>query len=120
MPSDVKYNLEERTETFSLRVRDFCRQLKLDLITRVYVVQVIRAAGSVAANYIEANENLGTNDLKMRIRICKKESKETRLWLRHIETASETELDNKRIALIKEANELMLIFASVLRKLENK
>ena len=89
-------------------------------MTKVYVIQVIRSAGSVAANYIEANDNLGANDLKMRIRICKKESKETRLWLRHIETTSGTEWDNKRIALIKEANELMLIFASILKKLNDR
>lgn len=118
MSSDKKYDLEQRTENFSLGVRDFCRKLKLDVITRVYVSQVVRSAGSVASNYIEANDNLGKNDLKMKIRICKKESKETRLWLRHIETEKNTELDSTRMNLLKESEELMLIFAAILRKLE--
>jgi four helix bundle protein len=51
---------------------------KMDTINRVYISQVVRSAGSVAANYIEANEKLGDKDLRMRIKICKKESKETR------------------------------------------
>ena len=118
MGSDKKYDLEQRTENFSLGVRDFCRKLKLDIITRVYVSQVIRSAGSVASNYIEANDNPGQNDLKMKIRICKKESKETRLWLRHIETRMDSELELIKNGLLKEAEELMLIFAAILRKLE--
>jgi four helix bundle protein len=118
MSPDKKYDLEQRTEIFSLAVRDFCRKLKLDVITRVYVSQVVRSAGSVASNYIEANDNLGKNDIKMKIRICKKESKETRLWLKHIETEKDSGLDATRIGLLKESEELMLIFAAILRKLE--
>lgn len=120
MVPDKKYDLEQRTEDFSLGVRGFCRKLKLDVITRVYVSQVIRSSSSIASNYIEANDNLGKNDLKMRIRICKKESKETRLWLKHVETEKDSELDIKRVGLLKEAEELMLIFAAILRKLEQK
>ncbi len=52
----------------------------------------------------------------MRIKICKKESKETRLWFRHLLTYENHELENKRVILIKEAEELMLIFAAILRK----
>jgi four helix bundle protein len=66
------YNLELRTENFSLAVRDLCRALKMDIINSVYISQVVRSAGSVAANYIEANEKLGDKDLRMRIRICKR------------------------------------------------
>ena len=118
MSSDKKYDLEQRTENFSLGVRDFCRRLKLDVITRVYVSQVVRSAGSIASNYIEANDNLGKNDLKMKMKICKKESKETKLWLKHLETGNDLELDSARLGLLKEAEELMLIFAAILRKLE--
>lgn len=120
MSSDKKYDLEQRTENFSLSVRDFCRRLKLDVITRVYVSQVVRSAGSIASNYIEANDNLGKNDLKMKIRICKKESKETKLWLKHLETDNDLELDSARLGLLKEAEELMLIFAAILRKLDQQ
>ena len=86
MTEERKYDLEERTEKFSLRVRDLCRQLKHDIINREYIIQLVRSAGSVAANYIEANDKLGDKDLRFRIRISKKESKETRLWLKHILT----------------------------------
>ena len=100
MADEKIYNLEARTETFSLVVRDLCRALKMDTINRVYISQVVRSAGSVAANYIEANEKLGDKDLRMRIRICKKESKETRLWLKHLLTNENAELENRRLLLV--------------------
>jgi len=53
----------------------------------------------------------------MRIRICKKESKETRLWLKHLLTNENADLENERLVLLKESEELMLIFAAILRKL---
>jgi four helix bundle protein len=90
-----KYDLEERTEKFSLRVRDFCVKLKKDVINIEYIKQLIRAAGSIAANYLEANENLGEKDLKMRIKICRKESKESQLWLKHVLVYEVQELDMK-------------------------
>jgi len=75
-----KYDLEERTEKFSLRVQDFCGTLKKDVINMEYIKQLIRAAGSVPANYIEANESLGDQDQIMHIKICRKEAKECKLW----------------------------------------
>ena len=117
MSEDRKYDLEDRTEKFSLRVRDLCRQLKQDLINREYITQLIRSAGSVAANYIEANDKLGDKDLRFRIRISKKESKESILWLKHLLTYEAKELEDERLLLLKEADELMKIFAAILRKL---
>lgn len=64
MGEDRKYDLEDRTAGFSLRVRDLCKQLKQDIINREYISQLIRSAGSVAANYIEANDKLGEKDLR--------------------------------------------------------
>lgn len=69
MEAPKKYDLEERTECFSIAIRDLCKIIEHDLINKEYVKQLIRSAGSVAANYIEANEKLGEKDLKMRIRI---------------------------------------------------
>ncbi len=117
MSGERKYDLEERTEKFSLRVRDLCRLLKQDLINREYISQLIRSAGSVAANYIEANDKLGDKDLRHRIRISKKESKETMLWLKHIMTYDVEQHERERLLLLKEAEELMKIFAAILRKL---
>lgn len=78
--------------------------------------QVIRSSGSVGANYIEANESLSKKDFIMRIKICRKEAKESRYWLRLIDTYSESELERKRKELIQEAAELTAIFGSILQK----
>ena len=118
MDEEKKYDLEERTEKFSLRVRDFCVSIKRDIINLEYIKQVVRSAGSIGANCIEANDNLGVNDLKMRIRICRKESKESRYWLRHILTYENESFEQEKLLLQKEAEELMLIFAAILRKLD--
>jgi four helix bundle protein len=113
-----KYDLEERTEKFSLRVRDFCGKLKKDLINLEYIKQLIKAAGSVPANYIEANESLGEQDKKMHIKICRKEAKESNLWLKHILTDDDANLEGKRLELLQESHELESIFGSIYRKLE--
>lgn len=117
MSEEKKYDLEERTERFSLRVRDLCRLLKQDIINREYIIQLIRAAGSIGANYIEANDKLGEKDLRFRIRISKKEAKETKYWLHHIITNEVKEAEDERLLLLQEADELMKIFAAILRKL---
>ena len=112
-----KYDLEERTERFSLRVRDFCLRLRKDTINIEYIRQLLRAAASVAGNYVEANENLGEGDLKYRIKVCRKESKECRLWLKHVLTYDDAVLEIGRNQLIHEACELENIFGAILKKL---
>lgn len=112
-----KYDLEERTEKFSLRVRNFCLKLKKDIINIEYIRQLVRAAGSVAGNYIEANENLGDGDLRFRIKVCRKESKESKLWLKHVLTYDDVSLEKERLELIQEAFELENIFGAILKKL---
>jgi four helix bundle protein len=111
------YDLEQGTEKFSLTIRNFCLKCKKDIINREYIIQLIRAAGSTGANYIEANDGLGEKDKKMRIRICKKEAKECIYWLKHILVYENTELEKERNELISEADQLMRIFAAILRKL---
>ena len=113
-----KYDLEERTEKFSLGIRDFCLKLKRDAVNIEYIKQPVRSAGSIPANYIEANESLGDQDKKMHIKICRKESKESRLWLKHVLTYNETELEKERKDLIQETIELENILGSICRKLE--
>lgn len=77
--------------------------------------QVIRSSGSVGANYIEANEALSKKDFVLRIKICRKEAKETRYWLSLMEL-KEIDSDEKRQSLVKEATELTKIFSSILVK----
>ena len=80
--------------------------------------QVVRSSGSVGANYIEANESLSKKDFLMRIKISRKEVKESRYWLVLIDVSNIEELEKERQILIKEATELMMIFGSIIRKTE--
>jgi four helix bundle protein len=109
-----KFDLEERTMLFAKEVNAFVRELAKDLIVFENGKQLVRSAGSVAANYIEANEALSRKDFIMRIKICRKEAKESRLWLNLIfATAKATEA---REHLLDEATQLMKIFGSILAK----
>jgi four helix bundle protein len=77
--------------------------------------QLIKASGPVGANYIEANEAISKKDFILRIKICRKEAKESRYWLRLVDTNDE-ELEDERKELEQEATELTNIFGSILRK----
>ena len=109
-----QYNLEERTFEFAKKARDYVKKLSRTLSNIEYGKQLIRSSGSQAANYIEANESLGKKDFVMRIRICRKESKESRLWLKLTEPDSFYVQEQQ--SLINEAVELMKIFGSILEK----
>ena len=78
-------------------------------------VGVIRASGSVGANYIEANESLSKRDFIMRTKICRKESKEAGYWIRLLDIGSETNLERERDWLRQESKELMRIFGAILK-----
>ncbi len=110
-----KYDLEERTESFALSVRAFLRKVPLTLANAEDMKQLLRSSGSVAANYIEANDSLGTKDFMMHVKICRKEAKESALWLRLIDTGGNPMLEKERNILVQEAKELMLISASIFR-----
>jgi len=115
IPNKPKNDLEERTALFAKNVRAFVRKLPKSIISIEDGRQVVRSSGSVGANYIEANESLGKKDFIMKIKICRKEAKESRYWLQLLEPSGGNE-ENERQALIKEATELMLIFSSIMRK----
>ena len=103
--------LENRCLDFSLKVKDFGRTIKQDVINQVYISQVIRSSSSIGANYIEANEKLGEKDLLFRIKITRKEAKETIFWLHHFNKSEERDF------LVDEAEQLRKIFSSILTKL---
>ena len=106
-----RYDLEERCLGFAKRVRDYVKKLPKTISNIEYGKQLIRASGSVGANYIEANESLGKKDFKMKIKISKKEAKESRYWL--ILTEPLKEKLREKEELITEATELMKIFGSI-------
>ncbi len=108
-----EYDLEERTFVFAKNVRAFVKKLKKTIANIEDGKQLIKASGSVGANYIEANEALSKKDFIMRIKICRKEAKESRYWLKLIDIEDENEQEKARKKLEKESTELMNIFGSV-------
>ena len=110
-----RYDLEDRTLAFAKRVRGFVKRLPNSLANIEDGKQVFRSSGSVGANYIEANESLSKKDFALRIKICRKEAKETAYWLKLLEvTDGHTEKEQKD--LVQEATELMKIFGAILQK----
>jgi four helix bundle protein len=113
------YDLEERTYEFAKSIRCFVRKLEINIWNREDIKQVVRSSGSVASNYIEVNEKLGDKDFLMKLRISKKEAKETILWLRLIEVKTDT-LEEERTSLINEAKELQNILGAIFKKSVSK
>jgi four helix bundle protein len=110
------YDLEERTFEFAKICRAFVKKLPKTIANIEDGRQLIKASGSVGANYIEANESLSKKDFVMRVKISRKEAKESRFWLRLVDTADSEDLTREQGELITEATELMNIFGAILRK----
>ena len=115
-----EHPLEERCYQIAKRVRVFTRRLKKDVENFEDIKQLARASASVGANYIEANENVGPEDLRYRIKVSRKEAKESMHFLGLIETYGNNELETERAYLIDEAGQLRKIFSAMLIKLGDK
>ncbi|MCX6718793.1 MAG: four helix bundle protein [Candidatus Taylorbacteria bacterium] len=108
------YDLEERTAKFGETIIRFVKQIPQDAINRRIISQIVASAGSVGANYCEANEGESKKDFIHKISICKKEIKETKHWLRLL-ASSNPEYKSDLRNLYKEAHELLLIFSKIIR-----
>jgi four helix bundle protein len=106
---DKPYDLEQRTFQFARESRIFVKQLPRTIANLEDVRQLIRASGSIGANYIEANECIGKKDFVMKIKTCRREAKESAYWLRLLDCNGR--LDHQRSELASEALELMKILA---------
>lgn len=118
MPNDQKkkiYDLEERTAKFGEDVIAFAKQIPKHVVTIPLIDQLVRAGTSVGSNYCEADCAESKKDFEHKLGICKKEAKETRHWLRMIATA-EPQMKVRARELWREANELHLIFISIIKK----
>lgn len=113
------YDLQERTAKFGESIIEFAKIIPRDVITLVLVRQLVRSGTSVGANYCEADCAESRKDFEHKIGICKKESKETKHWLRMISKAV-PKLRLSAIDIWKEANELQLIFISIVNKSRKK
>lgn len=108
----------ERTNGFAKEVRRFILMLPKSFVLIEDAKQLVRASGSVGANYIEAQDPISDKDAFLRIRICRKEAKESVYWLDLLGVHKfETETENKRIELLNEATELTKIFGAIVNKL---
>ena len=110
-----KFDLEDRTLEFAKKVIDLLKQLPRSSINLEMTSQIVRSAGSVGANYREANDALGKKDFYMRMKICRKEAKETKYWLELI-LHNNSELKEQILLLIGEVTELIKIFSSILNR----
>ena len=111
-----EYDLEERTFKFAKAVRLFVKTLPKTIANIEDGKQLIKASGSVGANYREANESLSKKDFLLRIKISRKEAKESGYWLRLIYETNNLENNDEAKSLIQEANELKKILSSILEK----
>lgn len=109
-----KYDLEERCAKFAEDVIDLLKKLPNNSINKSLIDQCMRSAGSMGANYCEANEAESRKDFIHKVGISKKETKETKHWLRLLARANPEFIEEIR-RLWQEAQELLLIFSSIIR-----
>ena len=103
--------LENRCLEFSLNVKSFCSDVKQDMIHQDYILHVIRSSAAIGSNIIEANEKLGEDNLIHKMKIARKESKETIYWLHHFDETEERDF------LLDEVDQLRKILSSIISKL---
>lgn len=116
--SNTQYDLEERTAKFGENVIRFCKDLAQNTISRPLIDQLVRSATSIGANYMEANGASSKTDFRNKIFICKKESQETKHWLRMLSVCFPDDKDQLRI-LWNEAQELTMIFQKITSSLRS-
>lgn len=110
------YDLEERTYQFAKAVRLFIKKLPRTMANIEDAKQLVKSSGSTGANYIEANESLSPKDFLMRVKISRKEVKESAYWLRLIHETNKFESDDEIVSLMNEAGELLKILSAIINK----
>lgn len=112
------FDLEERTFLFAKECRIYIQKLPKTISNIEDGKQLVRTSGSVGANYIEANEKLGEKDLSFRLKIARKEAKESKYWLRLLQE-SNPELKENSEALLFEIEELRKILSAIITKINS-
>src|SRR3989344_3672021 len=100
-----RYDLEDRCLQYAKRINEYVRRLPKDIPNIENGKQLVRSAGSVGANYIEANESMS-----------KKDSKESRFWLFLTAPLKENQQEQEKEKLVQETTEIMKILGSILEK----
>ena len=112
-------NFEDRTTEFAKRIIKLCKEISKDTINRRLIDQIIRSSGSIGANYREANEALSKKDFIHRLRISRKEAKETDHWLELIKEAN-PEFSERMQNLFQEIREIRNILSAMIDKAARK
>jgi len=115
--SKKSYDLEERTAKFGEEIIKFCGELPKNEITRPLINQLVKCGTSVGANYCEADDSESKADFKHKIGICKKESRESKHFLR-MSAVAVPEVKDKARKLWTEAKEINLIFNAIYKKVK--
>lgn len=116
---NIKFNLQERTAKFGESIIDLCKPIRQNAISQTLINQLVRSGTSIGANYAEANGASSPKDFRNKISIVKKESEETKHWLRML-LRYYPENKNHINKILGEAQELTLIFGKILRTLNNR
>lgn len=109
--------LEDRFHDYAKAVRDFCTKVKWNIINQEYIKQVIRSSGSVSANYTEASDDLGKANEKMKLKISRREAKETIKWIDLILVYDNEDLKREQNQLIDEGEQIRKILSAIIIKL---
>lgn len=115
--NNLKYDLEERTAKFGESIIKFCQSLSQNTINKPVINQLVRSATSIGANYMEANSASSRKDFKNKIHICKKETQETKHWLRMLSVCESLRKDEIK-NFWGETQELTLIFGKIISSLK--
>lgn len=116
---NLKYDLEGRLAVFGEEIIKLVKKASKNIATIPILNQLIRSGTSMGANYMEANGASSSKDFKNKIHICKKESAETKYWLRMLGNAIDGDKTECR-KLWKEAQELTLIFSKIISSMNKK
>ena len=114
MEKPRKYDLEDRTTRFAEAIIEFAKVIRTNAITEPLIKQLVRSGTSIGANYVEADDASSRKEFRYRIGICKRESRETKYWLRMVAKAAPEMAEQVR-SQWTEAKELHLIFAKIYR-----
>ena len=117
--SSRRYDLENRTTVFGGEIIVFCKSIKRDTITNPIINQIIKSGTSIGANYAEANNASSKKDFTNKVFICKKESQETKYWLKMLAKCC-PERKKELLELWKECQELTMIFQKITNSLRKK
>lgn len=113
-------DLKQRILKFVLRIIELTKKLPENRINRIFIEQIIRSASSIGSNYEEADGTISKKDFVYKMSLVKKESKETKYWLKLIRLTNESKFTNEIDEAGIENEELIKIFATIIIKTQSK